>query len=226
MELFQLVLAILTAFASIGGGVVYWLKKRSDGKYLELESRLKLAEAIANSELEKVKAAAAQSLSASESVQSLTGTIGTMVEERRESTVATKENTVATKENVEALKTMSISIDGLSKDRGEAVTALTVATTGLTTMLSQALVTLTETMRENTGILKEVASGQDELEDLFKQFALVVNRVAKQLNYDNKRFAEYMLRPTDVSKQGIEDIAAGRADEPASALPETVAVTA
>lgn len=204
MDVFQFVLAVLAIVVPVVGAVGYVMRRYADGRYIEIESRLKAADAIS-----------AQAVSASESIKTLTGALMGMVDERRESTVATKDNTVATKESVEAVKALSTSIDGLGKDRGEALTVLTGAVTSLTTVLTESLTALLKSQAEAVEILKQVVSGQDDTDVLLEALTLIV----KHLNLDNQRFAEFYLRPGDASRQGLEDIASGK---PGAETPVTV----
>lgn len=204
MDILQFMAAILVVVAPLFTGLGYVMKRYSDGRYHELETRLRITSEESTGELEKVKADTAQSLSASESIKSLTGTLVTMVEERRESTVAIKENTAA-------MTAMTGTIDIMDSGRGEAMSLLTGAMTTLTTTVNETLLLLVRSVSENTEVLRTVSSGQDDMEVLFEALRVVVNR----LKFDNKRFAEFILRPTDDSRQGIEDIATGQPDEPA-----------
>lgn len=200
MDTLQLIAAILTVVLPIASALGYGMKKYADGRYRQLESRLKDTDAHS-----------AQVVSTNESIQTLTVALITMVDERRESTAATKENAATTKENTAALQTMTVSMDGMGKDQGAALTVLTGAVTGLTTILTESLPVLLKSQAEAAEMLKQVVSGQDDTDAVLAALTLIV----KRLNLDNRRFAEFYLRPDEASRQGLEDIASGKPDAPA-----------
>lgn len=87
MDLFQFIVAVLTVVGPLIGAVGYWIKKSSDVRLDQVKMQM-----------EQVKADAQQVISSNQSIQSLTGAIVAQVEDRKDSTAATRENTSALKE--------------------------------------------------------------------------------------------------------------------------------
>jgi hypothetical protein len=101
MDWTQVILTALAILAPIVGAFAYSWRRRSDARFREMNARITETEMRSQKELEQVKSSAATALAVHESIKTLANAMASLVDERRESTVATKENT-------EQLKNLSV----------------------------------------------------------------------------------------------------------------------
>lgn len=94
--LYALMICVSAAVPLIGA-VALIMKRRSEAELAKVRAQIDAQKAHSDREMEQMKADTSQALAASKSIEALTNTLVTMVEERRESTAATKENTTELK---------------------------------------------------------------------------------------------------------------------------------
>lgn len=90
------VLVIISSIAvPLVGAIALNMKRRSEAELLKLKGQIDRQKLQSDKEMEQVKTESAQALASTRSIEALTSTLVAMVDERKESTAATKENTAA-----------------------------------------------------------------------------------------------------------------------------------
>lgn len=152
-------MSLLTVAVPLIGALAFRMKKASEKSLLEVQARMDAQQAKSQREMEQVKTESAQALAASRSIEALTNTLVTMVEERRESTSATKENTAELK-NVSTrlgdwderqrlfFQTFSANITAFNLDVAASIKSLQEATTTSITAMIPKLVENVKPMLE------------------------------------------------------------------------------
>lgn len=83
----------MSAAVPLIGAVALIMKRRAEAALVKVRAEIEAQKATAAREMQQIKTESAQALAASRSIEALTNTLATMVDERKESTAATRENT-------------------------------------------------------------------------------------------------------------------------------------